>query len=240
MDDHFLFYVPPEYFVSGQLQFPEEEARHIIKVLRKRVSDVVQVTDGMGNRMEVRLTSVDKKTVSGDVVAGTFEPPGPDRILAMGAIRQRDRLEFAIEKAVELGATRIILVHSDHAEKVRVKESRIEKIIISAMKQSRQCHLPRWEERACFDEVISDYSENRKVLMAHPDSEDDATNKTADVQNRENDRIPQLLLVGPEGGFSGEEVRKASEIGAIRISLGPKRLRAETAVCALLTLTMYR
>ncbi|MGM0738904.1 MAG: RsmE family RNA methyltransferase [Bacteroidota bacterium] len=132
MDEHFLFYAPPDHITDDRIVFPEEEAHHIATVLRKKAGDVVQATDGVGNTLEVRLDTVDKKTAAGEVTARFITPAEPDRILAMGVIRQRERLEFAIEKAVELGVTRIVLVHSEYAGKMEIKARRIEKTIITA------------------------------------------------------------------------------------------------------------
>ncbi|MDG5767790.1 RsmE family RNA methyltransferase [Balneolales bacterium ANBcel1] len=237
MDSHFLFYVPPEQSRSDHIVFPEEEAHHMVRVLRKRAGDLVQVTDGTGNLLEVRLTHADRKSVTGEVISRVAIPPGPDRILAMGVIKQRDRLEFAIEKAVELGASRIVLVHSDHAEKTGIRPSRVAATILSAMKQSRRCHLPAWEERDDFKSVLLDYGPGRQVLMAHLSSEESGLQDPS--AGRSND-APSLLLVGPEGGFSEEEIADAVTAGAGEVSLGSARLRAETAVCALLALLECR
>lgn len=253
MDDHFLFYVPSDQMVGNQIRFSDEETRHISKVLRKRPGDVVRVTDGSGLLLTVRLFDFGKREVCGEVIDRELTPAEFERILALGVIRQRDRLEFAIEKAVELGATRLVLVHSDNAEKVSVKASRIDKIIISAMKQSRRTHLPQWEERESFSDTIAVYRDNCKIFMAHPGGSDrtewmptnndlvtakkpDSEQRPDDLEQRPDDVKPQLLLVGPEGGFSDVEVGQAVDSGAELVSLGPTRLRAETAVCAILTL----
>jgi 16S rRNA (uracil1498-N3)-methyltransferase len=228
MDEHFLFYVPPELIKHDRILFSEDEAHHIAKVLRKQPGDVVQVTDGVGNTMDVRLIVVDKKKVAGEVTATYNTPAEPDRILAMGVIRQRERLEFAIEKAVELGVTKIVLVHSEHAGRMEVKPKRVEKTIISAMKQSRRPWLPAWEERDSFYDVLAEYRESREVVMAHPEVEG--------TYDWKGDDSPMLLLVGPEGGFSQKEVELAVASGVKMVSLGQKRLRTETAVCAILTL----
>lgn len=232
MDDHFLFYVAPDDIISNKVRFPEEEGRHIAKVLRKKSGDVIQVTDGLGHRMDVRLTLHDKKRVEGDIVATAVMPEDTERILAMGVIRQRDRLEFAIEKAVELGVTRIVLVHSDHAEKVSVKPSRVDKTIISAIKQSHRYRLPEWEERESFYEVLSEYRQNRRVITALAEEEG--------VRNMISENSPSLLLVGPEGGFSRAEIGHITAFGSQFIQLGKTRLRTETAVCALLSLLQCR
>lgn len=232
MDEHFLFYAPPDHITDDRIVFPEEEAHHIATVLRKKAGDVVQATDGVGNTLEVRLDTVDKKAAAGEVTARFITPAEPDRILAMGVIRQRERLEFAIEKAVELGVTRIVLVHSEYAGKMEIKARRIEKTIITAMKQSRRPWLPGWEERDSFFDVLAEYGKSRKTIMAHSLEEG-----SYDWQP---DDTPLLLMVGPEGGFSPGELEHCMASGVHTVSFGPKRLRTETAVCVMLTLANYR
>ncbi len=231
MDEHFLFYAPPEEIRHERLQFTEDEANHIARVLRKQPGDLVQVTDGVGNTMDVKLIVVDKKKVAGEVVATCITPAIPERILAMGVIRQRERLEFAIEKAVELGVTKIVLVHSEHAGRMELKPKRIEKTMIAAMKQSRRPWLPAWEERDSFYDVLAEFREGREVVMAHPD-----VGRTCEWKA---DDSPMLLMVGPEGGFSQKEVEQAVASGVKIVSLGQRRLRTETAACVMLTLANF-
>lgn len=228
MDEHFLFYVPPEGIRHDRLHFSEDEARHIARVLRKQPGDIVRVTDGLGNTMDVRLSVVDRKMVAGEVVATHRSPSDPERILALGVIRQRERLEFAIEKAVELGVTRIVLVHSEHAGSMEVKARRVEKTMISALKQSRRSWLPDWEERDSFRDVLEAYGAGREVVMAFQ--------QAGGTYQWKGDDTPMLLVVGPEGGFSSEEVAQAVSRGVGFVRLGSQRLRTETAVCAMLVL----
>lgn len=232
MDDRFLFYVPPKYIHRDDLFFPDEEAHHLLNVLRKRSGDIVQVTDGLGCRMDVRIEISGDKVVKGCISASYYSKAGPDRILAMGVIRNRDRLEFAIEKATELGVTRIVLVHSEFAGKMEVKARRIEKTITSALKQSRQLWLPAWEECTSFTEAITRHRDHRNVLVAHPSGES--------IQMNEMQGSHLLLIVGPEGGFSENEMEEARANNATFVRLGESRLRTETAACALLALTGKR
>lgn len=227
MDEHFLFYLPAEEIREERMWFPADEVRHIVKVLRKQAGDIVQATDGTGRLLDVELIVVDKKKVAGEIVRSREVPAGPERILAMGLIRQRDRLEFAVEKAVELGVTRLVLVHSDHSGQMNVKAQRIDKTIISAMKQSRRCHLPVWEERGSFYSVLAEYRENRSLIVAHADGETAGNWPTGSNS--------ALLMVGPEGGFSENEAGQFVASGAKLVKLGENRLRTETAVCAMLS-----
>ena len=149
------------------------------RVLRKRVGDVVWATDGMGNKLKVELTEAGKKRVEGKILKKDFVSPGPEYLLAAGAVRQRERMEFAVEKAVELGATRIIIFHSDYSGRQEIRPARIQKTILSAMKQSRRYHLPAWEEYRSFDDVLTKYAGDCDFWMAHPAADYD-THPAAD------------------------------------------------------------
>lgn len=151
----------------------------MVRVLRKRVGDVVWATDGMGNKLKVELIEAGKKRVEGKILKKDFVSPGPEYLLATGAVRQRERMEFAVEKAVELGATRIIIFHSDYSGRQEIRPARIRKTILSAMKQSRRYHLPAWEEYRSFDDVLTKYAGDCDFWMAHP-AADSATDPTED------------------------------------------------------------
>lgn len=232
MDDHFLFYLSSREYISDEhVQFSESESRHIVKVLRKRSGEVVQATDGRGHRMKVKLHEVDKKNVTGTVYEKVPVPKEPEKILALGVIKHRERFEFAIEKSVELGVSKIILVHSRYVEKKGIKPLRLEKTIISAMKQSRRCWLPEWEEQDSFTDVMIHYGKERNVVVAHP-----AGRKKIDADFFSHSSL--LMLVGPEGGFSNNEIASAKSFGAQFVNFGESRLRTETAVCVLMSLTL--
>ena len=143
----------------------------------------------------------------------------------MGIIKKRDRLEFAVEKAIELGASRVCLFRSEHTIKQNVRMDRLESLAISAMKQSLQSHLCNVDLFYSLDEML-DTLQADNLLIAHEkvDYSDGEINF-----DRVEDAQKNLLLVGPEGGFSSEEIDALVNRGGDLISLGRNRLRAETA-----------
>ncbi|WP_372639168.1 16S rRNA (uracil(1498)-N(3))-methyltransferase [Fodinibius sp.] len=224
-----IFYAPPSQIHSDFAELTGQEATHASKVLRVREGDRLVVVDGQGGRYEgpvARISghkSLQVKLEDRQHVTA----PAPELILGMGIIKKRDRLEFAVEKAVELGASHIALFRSEHTIKKNVRTDRLESIALSAMKQSLRSWLPEISVSSSVDEVIERYSDVR-CLMAHEKvSSAGGGNDVAPVADDE-DRL--LLLVGPEGGFSPAEVERAKEEGARLVSLGAYRLRAETAV----------
>lgn len=225
-----FFYAPPENWNDDwtEVEIIDQEAIHISKVLRNRPGDTINVLDGVGNRARCEITDISKKSVRLKVLENNFqEEPTIKKVMAFGAIKKRDRLEFAIEKAVELDAWEICLFDADHSERSRLNEERIQTQIISAFKQSGRYYLPGLVIKESLDEILS-YYESHTMLMAYLGDEE--SEKPEELTHSEN-----LLLVGPEGGFSKREADLAKGKGATFIGLGKNRLRAETAVAAFLS-----
>ncbi|SHF64293.1 16S rRNA (uracil1498-N3)-methyltransferase [Fodinibius roseus] len=229
-----IFYAPPSQIHHNFAELTGQEATHASKVLRVREGDRLVVVDGQGGRYEgpverISETSLQVRLEERQQVSA----PAPELILGMGIIKKRDRLEFAVEKAVELGARHIALFRSEHTIKKNVRTDRLESIALSAMKQSLRSWLPEISVFLSVEEVIERFSDV-PCLMAHEkvSSDTGGGNEAASVADKE-DRL--LLLVGPEGGFSPTEAERAQEEGARLVSLGAYRLRAETAVVAFMS-----
>lgn len=226
-----IFYAPPSQIHGNMAELLGQEAHHASKVMRMSEEDRLIVVDGEGGRYEGPIRRITKKSVQIEVQEHQqFDEPAPKIILGMGIIKKRDRLEFAVEKAVELGALHIALFRSDHGIKKNVRMDRLDAIAISAMKQSLHTYLPEVSMHYSMEEVIDEFYEAH-CLMAHEKA--DAEQSFRSVSDSMEDNY--LLLVGPEGGFSSEEVEKATEKGAKLVSLGSYRLRAETAAVAILS-----
>ena len=225
-----FFYAPPQNWKEdrSEVEITGQEAIHISKVLRNKVGDQIFVVDGVGNRSKCEITGISKKSVQLKVLENiTEKEPAKKKVIAFGAIKKRDRLEFAIEKAVELDAWEICVFDADHSERSRLNEERIQTQIVSAFKQSGRFYIPELVIKRSLDEVLEQYKEH-SVLMAYlGDEVADNPNQLAYSES--------LLLVGPEGGFSKREADLAKRKGAQFISLGKNRLRAETAVVAFLS-----
>lgn len=220
-----LFYTHPKNCTGDTLVLKDQEAKHAVSVLRYREGDNIFVTDGVGHLYEGVIRSVRKGEVLVDVKKTSFEEPSKRNLtLAMGVIKKRDRLEFAVEKAVELGVTRIALFRADHTEKGKVRMDRVEATVMSAMKQSLRVWLPSVDIFESMDELLEKRSSSLFVV-----ADQKSTNEKLDLSEEDKEVV---LLVGPEGGFSKrEEVfwGSDSELNTNTILLGEKRLRAETA-----------
>jgi len=227
-----IFYAPPSQINNGFAELLDQEAIHASKVMRAQEGDKLTIVDGEGGRYHGVVRRITKKSVQVEIEDEQHRSrPKPHFILAMGIIKKRDRLEFAVEKAIELGAAQICLFRSEHTIKENVRMDRLESLAISAMKQSLQAHLSTVEIYHSL-EIMLDSIRADKILVAHEKvGEDKGSIDYESVSNA----AKTLLLVGPEGGFSETEIRDLTEKGGQLVSLGPNRLRAETAAVAFMS-----
>lgn len=226
-----LFYTEPATVANGFLELTGQEATHASKVMRFKVGDTLHASDGLGNTYESEIIEVSKKKITGRIKKTDHEdPPNFKKVIAFGAIKKRDRLEFAVEKAVELGAWEICIFHADHSERSKINKERLQTIALSAFKQSKRSWLPKVVFIDSLDEVMDHYTDH-KPIMAYMQA---GAEKPSDLKESES-----LFLVGPEGGFSDREVKIAVDNGSELITLGKHRLRAETAVMAILSQFLF-
>lgn len=219
-----LFYAEPGDILESSLIVRGQEAEHIIKVLRHSVGDEIFVTDGIGKRYRCEISHFQKKSVFLDILQ--VEEKTVDRpsvTLCMGIIKKRDRLEFAIEKAVELGVSKIVLFTGDHSQKEKVRDDRLKATAIAAMKQSLRYFLPKIYIEDSLEKVISKHGNEQTIVVA----DETAVDHKINIQSKPEQNY--LLVTGPEGGFSTSEREYLSGISPKYYSLGKYRLRTETA-----------
>jgi 16S rRNA (uracil1498-N3)-methyltransferase len=219
-----LFYNPTIDETTENFSFDKEESKHIIKVLRKKDTDILFVTNGLGLlfKTEITLASDNKCTVK----ILSFEKTEPSKFqlhLAVAPTKMNDRYEWFLEKATEIGIHEITPIICDRSERKVVNKERFEKIVLTAMKQSNVLFLPKLNEAITFKEFIKSKNEGLQ-LIAHCEETDKKTLKSV-LKTNEN----VTLLIGPEGDFSEKEIALALENNYIPVSLGNTRLRTETA-----------
>lgn len=219
-----LFYNPDINETTDSFSFDKEESRHIIKVLRKKDSDILFVTNGLGYlfKTEITLASDNKCTVQ-IISFEKKDAPNYHLHLAVAPTKMNDRYEWFLEKATEIGIHEITPIICDHSERKVINKDRFEKIILSAMKQSNELFLPKLNEAITYKEFVKLQIEGSK-LIAHCEETDKKTLKSV-LKPKEN----ITLLIGPEGDFSENEITLALENQFIPVSLGNTRLRTETA-----------
>ncbi|MEM1094283.1 MAG: RsmE family RNA methyltransferase [Bacteroidota bacterium] len=221
------FYAPPSCFHGDNVTLPPDEARHAVRVLRMREGDMMVVVDGIGGWHEVELTHVGRDRAEGVVRTTRREVGEPSYHLTLGValLKQASRFEFIIEKAVELGVCRIIPLITHRTEKPRLKQQRAEHILVAAMKQSGRTRLPALDVPTALEDVLAASSEGLRVICH--EATDPANQLMAQLEQEGSGNA--TILVGPEGGFTDDEVAEARVYGWQPASLGSRRLRAETA-----------
>ena len=227
------FYAPPSAIQNRRVVLPEEEARHVRSVLRGREGDEIVVVDGEGGWYRVEITHMAPNQVVGRVLDERRDVHEPDVhvTVALGVLKKRSRLETFVEKAVELGVGRIAPLITTRTERDTIREDRLRNIMVAALKQCRRSRLPTLEPVQSVDHLLSEEPWDRALLCHGQDTAPPLVSALDGLPSH--DRL--LLLVGPEGGFSNDEVAEARASGCSVVSLGPRRLRAETAALAALT-----
>ncbi len=217
-----LFYAPR--IEHGFAHLDEEESRHLLTVLRRKVGDRLQLTDGRGHIYDAELAEVGKRGASARILSTTSVPAPPGRLhLAIAPTKQMERLEWCLEKATEIGVDEITLLRCQHSERDTVRLDRLEKVLVSAMKQSLRAWLPQLHGLVPFRQFAAAATDAQKRLAWCADEPLPHLKATLAAG------LSAVIAIGPEGDFSPEEVEFAQQHGFQGVSLGPARLRTETA-----------
>jgi len=210
---------------NDYFEFDAEESKHCIRVLRLKKGDKVILTDGNGRIFRGILDddNIKRCRVKIGHVENEHKPRKYSLQIAVAPTKNTARFEWFLEKATEIGIDKIIPLQSQHSERIHLNHSRLEKILISAIKQSQQPWLPELSELTTFSNLINSKFQSQKFI-AYVDENHQTTLKSAYQPGND-----ILILIGPEGDFSPEEINLAISSGYIPVSLGTNRLRTETA-----------
>lgn len=202
----------------------EEDSKHCVKVLRKNVKDKIHVVDGVGGLFECEIMKAHEKKCEVRIlsVERDFEKRNHYLHIAIAPTKNADRIEYFIEKCVEIGVDEITLIQTKHSERKNQKTERLEKIAVSAMKQSLKAYLPKINELIDFEKFIKSVSIEAKFI-AH------LTDDARPLNEVVADKKEVLLMIGPEGDFAKEEIMLAQKFDFKVVTLGNSRLRTETA-----------
>lgn len=224
-----LFYAPSLSSEQREFTFDKDESRHIHKVLRMNEGDTLKITNGLGSFFDAEIVLVSPKSCTVKILKEEKNSPLPYELhLAVAPTKLNDRYEWFLEKATEIGISEITPIICDHSERKVVKIDRYLKIVHSAMKQSLKAYAPILNEAIGFKEFITKQKEEYPLrYIAHCEEQDKKSLKS--VLEPE---TKLLILIGPEGDFSSEEIEFALENGFVPVSLGDSRLRTETAAIA--------
>jgi len=225
-----LFYAPD--LTAPLYTLGEEESKHCIRVLRLRRGDTLHLTDGRGTLYRCEIAEEDARRCTVRVVERTpdYERMPYRLTMAVAPTKNIDRYEWFLEKATETGIDRIIPIECRHSERRILKRERGERVVTSAVKQSLKAYRPQLDELTPLGEVIAmPFRGTKLIAHCHPGT---PRRFIGNVLPRGGDT---LVLIGPEGDFSEEEIAAARAAGFTEVSLGESRLRTETAALAVVT-----
>jgi 16S rRNA (uracil1498-N3)-methyltransferase len=221
------------YFFTADLSVPsssllldEEQSRHAIQVLRMRKGDVLILTDGKGHRCRARIESDHKKACSVIVDDKEVVTPSSRKVrIAISLLKNPGRFEWFLEKATEIGIEEVIPLLCDRTTREHFRYKRMQQVVINALLQSQQAWMPLLHAPLQFDKLAELLLPEETKLIAHCMEGE----KNSVHSYMSNGASTTLILIGPEGDFTSDELRLAFEWGCHPVSLGESRLRAETA-----------
>lgn len=233
-----IFLVTQNLPAAGQLVIGGSAARHISRVLRHTAGDRVMVTDGHGTELTVELSAVSATRVEGKVLGQRLRPREPRHSVVLAqALLKGDKLAEVVETVTELGVVEVIPFVSRRtvAQLSSGRLKRLYHVAASGLETAMRTVLPRISDCVVFNGLLERISAAGQALVAY---EGETRQGIDDVLDADADSV--LLVVGPEGGFSDDEVDRMKQAGAETFSLGPRRLRAETAAAVAVALCLQR
>lgn len=216
-----LFYTA--YNDEDSFYLEDEQFRHCLKALRKKLGDTIYATDGKGHKLVGSISDIEKRRIRVSIEEKNIMPlPDYHLSIAIAPTKNMNRFEWFLEKATEIGVSEIFPLLTRYSERKILKIDRCKKILIAAMKQSQQFHLPRLHEMQAIETFLESTSEGEKFI-AHVDYE----NSHLSIKYKNTKKA--IILIGPEGDFSRAEIDLALSQNYTTVSLGKNRLRTETA-----------
>lgn len=218
-----MFYSPE---IATNPILPESDSQHCVRVLRYSNGDMIDIVDGVGYLYRCRIIDAHSKHTMVEIIEKVAIPlPWSQNItIAVAPTKHIDRMEWLVEKLVEIGVNRIIPLKCRFSERKEIKEERLHKIAVSALKQSLKAMLPEITPMMPFDKALDLISDDQRFIAY---CSDDFPKKLLSAEYRS--RRDVAILIGPEGDFSPEEIKKAVAAGYCPVTLGDTRLRTETA-----------
>jgi 16S rRNA (uracil1498-N3)-methyltransferase len=223
-----IFYHNDLDSAKKEITLGEENSKHVVQVLRMKVGEQLNLTDGKGNLVTAEIVDAHKKHCDLIVLDSRFTPHDSRKItMAISLLKNSSRFEWFLEKATEIGVTEIVPMICDRTEKQKFREDRLQNILVSAMLQSQQTWLPVLHKPIDFELLFrqQDVIAASQKFIAHC-----IKDQKRNLGDLVNEALPsQIILIGPEGDFTMEEVELAKQNHFMSVSLGNTRLRAETA-----------
>lgn len=231
-----------EDIAGGICRLGEEESAHCVRVLRHRAGDRINIIDGHGTMYESTLVVDSPKGAEARIEQAHQNWGGHpyDLTMAVCPTKNIDRYEWFAEKATEFGVDRIVPVIGEHSERKILKPERMNRILLSAAKQSLKASIPELSDKISVREFIESTAEKDALKMIAYCFEDGQERTSIREVLEKNDAKEVIVLIGPEGDFSREEADAAVAAGYVPVHIGESRLRTETAALASVSMVYYR
>ena len=241
----------PQGLKGAHFRLTGPDAFHIAKVLRRRAGEALELFDGHGGRFHGTISKVSPEEILGVIVDAVKPPPAQHaRLHLFPGLLKAAAWEWVLEKGTELGVASftpvitprtVVLLEREHTH---AKRERWEKILLAAAKQCKRADLPRLNEPMRFSDAIHAAADRGLTLLSWEGMAGAAAHESLgaalkDVTREEGKTAELSLFLGPEGGFTDEEIELAEAVGAVSFGLGPNTLRAETAALAATTAVLY-
>lgn len=223
-----VFFFDDELKSGAQLWLDEDTARHIVQVLRMQVGEPLQLTNGKGFAASAKISITEKKKCAVSIDTVAFHKPRTALHLCVAFTKNSSRNEWLLEKATELGVESITPLLTTRSEREKFRYDRMKGILISALLQSQQYHLPQLDEAMTLPAVLDKYKNVPAKFIAHCIA-DKPVRPVAELLKP---AVETIVCIGPEGDFTPDEVTLCIDNGYAGISLGSQRLRTETAAIA--------
>ena len=235
------FYTQPQNIKSDHLVIDSDEFNHLVHVMRKKVGDQIIVVNGQGIAYETKISNVIKKTAICSIskIIQNHNEPELNVVLAVGILKNPAKFDFLIEKVTELGVKGIIPLSTERTIPQKAKIDRWQKLALAAMKQCGRSFLPHIHQLSTFNDVLNFHKDFDSKFILH-------INPELPLERNFNEAVKSqklksvFLLIGPEGGFSDQEIERSKANGFIPVSLGIRRLRTETAAIAACSVLLTR
>ena len=231
-----------EDIAGGICRLGDEESAHCVRVLRHRAGDRINIIDGHGTMYECTLLADSPKGAEARIEQAHQNWGGHpyDLTMAVCPTKNIDRYEWFAEKATEFGVDRIVPVIGEHSERKILKPERMNRILLSAAKQSLKASIPELSDTISVREFIERTAEKDALKMIAYCFEDGQERTSIREVLEKNDAKEVIVLIGPEGDFSREEADAAVAAGYVPVHVGESRLRTETAALASVSMVYYR
>ncbi len=233
-----FFYCPPERIAGNTLVIEGEEFSHLVHVMRRKEGDEIVAVDGRGNAYEAVIERIERRTALCRIGAKRMRYREPDlRVtLAAAVLKNPSRYDFLVEKATELGVSEIIPMRSARTIPSHARSDRWRKLALAAMKQSGRSWVPAVRDLSAFGDILDEFRECENKVVAHEDPA--AGTPFREIRPAKEGETGLLIMVGPEGGLTGDEIGECAGAGFGTLYLGERRLRTETAAVVALARLM--